>query len=1042
MKVRTTSATLTVAILGSLLMLSSIGHADAAAIDGRGEAQPASQQAVVTQQASVTTTVSIDSHGRVSTTSVVSPVASQPHHPSRVLVRFRAGTSFLPRSGSSHGFAAHPGLYLVENPPGLSVEEVVRRYHSNPNVLYAEPDFVVRTTAAPNDPAFLTNQQYDMTKIAAPAAWDTQTDASDVVVAVVDTGIDFTHPDLQGNLYTGAGGLHGYTCINSSCVAGGEDDYGHGTHVAGTIGAATNNGIGMAGINWFVQLLSIKFLNSSGSGFVSDAVIGFDQILALKNSGVNIRVTNNSWGSSGFSQALKDAMIAVENAGIVNVCAAGNSSQNEEVMPFYPAAFDNRGLISVLATDANDVGANFTNYGLASVDIAAPGVNTFSTVPAGTCALCDPSGYKLLSGTSMATPHVTGVVAAVLHRYPSLTASLARDAILNPDSYDAVLDSKAQTSSTGGRLNFFKTINNTGFLSNPTLNNFPVLTVGPDVNASAGNTVTLSATATDADNDLLRFSRFRQGDLTSLFLFGWGLASVFPDASANPSSFIAPTLGRVITVPYRTMVADGRGGSAAAANLVTVSRSATPAQPPSGRLSVSSNNVPVGTTIEVDFPLTVPAGGQAAWQLSTGGGGLSCCWTTPYALLLMNQPGVYRVGGQAIDQQLNLSARQTTLVTVGGATAQPPLANATFDRLTGPAPLTVNIDMSGSTDADGTVTGYVIGCEGPGSASFVPFTSNPKGTCTYTTPGPHYIYIVVLDNSLLLDTATAYAMVTAPDTLPPTVAITSPADGATLSGPITVAGTASATDVVTDVAVAIDDGAYAGATGTTSWTYALDARALTAGSHKITARATDDFDGTTATSINVTVQNAAPSIAITSPTNNASVTGTITVAGTAADDFAVAGVLVRVDDGPASLASGTTNWSYSLDTNTVSGGTHTIYAQAVDAAGQTATASVVVDATDIAPVVVIDFPKNNNYIVPKGVTGFAANGTASDADGTVAAVQRAVDGGPYTTCQGTTSWSCGVPLQGLLSGKHTLTVIAIDNRGVASSGASIRFSTK
>lgn len=393
-----------------------------------------------------------------------------------------------------------------------------------------------------------------------------------------------------------------------------------------------------------------------------------------------------------------------------------------------------------------------------------------------------------------------------------------------------------------------------------------------------------------------------------------------------------------------------------------------------------------------------------------------------------------------MDQQLNTSARQTTLVTVGGATAQPPLANATFDWLSGPAPLTVNIDMSGSTDADGIVTGYVIGCDGPGSASFVPFTPNPKGSCTYTTPGPHFIYMVVLDDSLLLDTVTAYAMVAAPDQAPPTVAITSPADGATLSGPITVAGTASDANMVTEVAVAIDGGAYELATGTSSWTYALDARVLTAGSHTITARATGNFGGTTATSITVIVQNAAPSIAITSPGNNASVTGTITVAGMAADDFAVARVLVHVDDRQASLATGTTSWSYVLDTNVLLGGMHTIYAQAVDAAGQTTTASVVVNATDIAPVVVIAFPKTN-LVVPKNVTGMAANGTASDADGTVAAVQSSVDGAPYTTCQGTTSWSCGVPLQGLPSGKHTLTVVAIDNRGVGGE-KSIRFSTK
>lgn len=1023
MKLKSTNAALMIAILGSMLMFSAIGRAS--------------------QQTGVSTTVSIDPKGFVTTTTVTTPVALQPHHPSRVLVRFRSGTSFLPHSGSSHGFATHKGLYLVENPPGKSVAEVVRSYRADPNVLYAEPDFVVQATAAPNDPAFVANQQYDMTKIAAPTAWDTQTDAADIVVAVVDTGIDFTHPDLQGNLYTGAGGLHGYTCMNGACIAGGQDDFGHGTHVAGTIGASTDNGIGMAGINWHIQLLSIKFLDSSGSGFTSDAVFGFDQILALRNSGVNIRVTNNSWGSGGYSQALKDAMVAVESAGIVNVCAAGNSFANTEVTPFYPAAFDNRGLISVLATDANDVAASFTNYGLASVDIAAPGVSTYSTVPNGTCPLCDPSGYKLLSGTSMAVPHVTGVVAALLHQYPGLSASLARDAILNPGSYDALLDSKAQTTSTGGRLNFFKAINNTGFLSNPTLNNFPLLTAGPDVSASAGSTVTLNATATDADNDLLRFSRFREGDLPSLMLFEWGLGLAFPNTNTNSLSFTAPVLSRAATVPYHAIVADGRGGSASAGNLVTISRSAAAAPPPSGTLAVSSNNVPAGSSIYVYFPLTTPAG-QAAWELGIGSpaqSSLTCCVTLPYFLLQLDQPGVYRIGAQAIDPQLNMTARQTTLVTVGGATAQPPLANATFDRLSGSVPLTVNIDLSGSTDADGTVTGYVIGCDGPASTNFVPFTSNPKGQCTYTKPGPHYIFMLVRDNSGLLDSAVAYAMAIPTDLTPPTVAVTSPSDGATFSGPITAAGTASAIDTVTSVAVAIDNGTYAPATGTTSWNYALDARALTAGAHTITARATDNFDTTAATSITVNVQNAAPAIAITSPANNANVTGTITVAGTASDDFAVTRVLVHVDDGPASLASGTTNWSYSLDTNTLMAGSHTIYAQAVDAAGQTATSSVAVNATDIAPSVAITWPKDN-YIIPKGTNGFAASGTASDADGTVAVVQRAVDGGPFINCQGTTSWSCGVPLAGLPSGKHILTVIAIDNRGLASSGALLKFSTK
>src|SRR5207244_8071957 len=149
-----------------------------------------------------------------------------------------------------------------------------------------------------------------------------------------------------------------------------------------------------------------------GNGYISDAILCIQKATALRQQGFNIRLTSNSWGGGGFTQSLKDAMAQAETAGIVHVCAAGNSGQNADASPMYPAAYDNRGIISVLASDQNDAGAYFTNYGLASVDIAAPGVSTLSTVPTGSCSLCDPSGYKLLSGTSMATPHVSGEPAA------------------------------------------------------------------------------------------------------------------------------------------------------------------------------------------------------------------------------------------------------------------------------------------------------------------------------------------------------------------------------------------------------------------------------------------------------------------------------------------------------------------------------------------------------------------------------------------------------------------------------------------------------
>jgi len=898
------------------------------------------------QQTSVTVSTSRDARGNGVTSTF--GVAGANYDPSHILVQFANGAprDFLPGSGPVRAFPGNANLFRVENPPGLSVADAVQRYQRNPNVRFAEPDFIVQAVATPTDPMW--GSQWDMTKIAAPTAWDSQTDASEVIVAVVDTGIDYTHEDLQGNLWT-SGTSHGFTCINGSCVAGGTDDFGHGTHVAGTIGAVANNGKGIAGLNWHIQLLSIKFLDSNGSGLISDAVLGFQQILALKQAGYNIRVTSNSWGGGGFSQALKDAMAAVEAAGIVNVCAAGNNAQNADISPMYPGAYDNRGIISVLASDGSDVGAYFTNFGLASVDIAAPGVNTLSTVPMGACTLCDPSGYKLLSGTSMATPHVSGVMAALLHQHPGLTAFQARDVVLDPSSYDTLSDAKAKSTSTGGRLNFYKTLNNTRLLSPVVLNNFPTLTMGPDATAGPGGAVNLIATASDADaGDAagLRLAWNKSVSTGTQWLFGWMLNSVFPNPSGPSVSFAAPSLARVATVPYYAAVTDNRGGGASGGNFVTVTPAANGGLPPTGTVSVSNAGPAVGDTITVNFPANDPDGSATPpWDVWIGGpGGASgtCCFTGSAVSVKFNSAGVYRVGAQAIDPQLNLSTRSSTVVKVGGAMGEPPLAAASLDKLSGPVPLTVNIDMSGSKDTDGTVQWYYFICNGGG---FTAGSQSSQGSCTFTTPGAYWIMLEIQDNSGNVDLISAYVVATpvagGGDKTPPTVSITGPADKAIVTGTVAIAANATDSSGVKQVDFYVDNVFLATSTGP-SYTVNWDTSGLVPGSsHTLKATAIDNAGNSNSASVSVTIFFAPLAVTLTAPANGSSVTrkSNVNLTANTTGSYPVARVDFLVNN--VVVCSDTSSpYSCAWKVPAAIGKTYQIQAKAYDSNGATAPSTV------------------------------------------------------------------------------------------------------
>ncbi|MCH8003942.1 MAG: S8 family serine peptidase [Nanoarchaeota archaeon] len=354
-----------------------------------------------------------------------------------------------------------------------NAEKAIKNLKNNPNVEYVEPNYIVTITLIPNDPDF--SKLYGLhntgqtggtadADIDAPEAWDIQTGSDAVVVAVIDTGVDYNHEDLAANMWVNVNEIPdnnidddnngfiddylGWDFYNDDNDP--FDDQGHGTHVSGTIGAVGNNGIGVVGVSWNVRVMPLKFLSASGSGSTADAIAAIEYATSM-----NANIMSNSWGGGGFSQALKDAISAANAAGILFVAAAGNNGEDTDSSPHYPSSYDVPNVVSVAATDDNDNLASFSNFGATSVDLGAPGVSIFSTVPTGSCSLCDASGYRYLSGTSMATPHVSGAAALIKSQFPEITHLDIKTLLLSSVDHLTSLESKTVSE---GRLNAFNSL--------------------------------------------------------------------------------------------------------------------------------------------------------------------------------------------------------------------------------------------------------------------------------------------------------------------------------------------------------------------------------------------------------------------------------------------------------------------------------------------------------------------------------------------------------------------------------------------------------
>ncbi|MGI9448567.1 MAG: S8 family serine peptidase, partial [Pirellulales bacterium] len=413
--------------------------------------------------------------------------------------------------GGNAGWHADPigNSFFRLRTSGISTSDVVNWARNNQDNFLFEPDLPIQVETSSNDPSLW--RLYGLNNygqaggapdadIDATDAWDITTGSRDVVIGVIDSGVDITHPDLAANIWVNPGetpnngvdddgngfiddvnGWDFYDDDNSP-----NDGNGHGTHVAGTIGAVGNNNLGIVGVNWQVSLLPLRFLGNDGSGWTSDAVAAVNYATMLKRDfDINVAATNNSWGGGGYSRTLDRAIQAANDEGIMFIAAAGNQGTNNDANPSYPTNYSSPNVISVAALNRSDNLASFSNYGATTVDVGAPGVSIYSTLPG--------NSYGFFSGTSMAAPHVAGVVGLLNAAKPGISVTEVNNAILNTVDPLQSLNGKTLT---GGRVNAASALTSL-------LGQLPTIEPIDDLIVSNTQTVNVPVNASDIDGDVI-----------------------------------------------------------------------------------------------------------------------------------------------------------------------------------------------------------------------------------------------------------------------------------------------------------------------------------------------------------------------------------------------------------------------------------------------------------------------------------------------------------------------------------------------------------
>ncbi|MCK4276568.1 MAG: S8 family serine peptidase, partial [Phycisphaerae bacterium] len=482
-------------------------------------------------------------------------------------------------------------------PPGLGVAQAIQVLSRNPNVRFAEANYILHIDNIPNDPR--TGDLWGLHNIGqtggtpdadidAPEAWGIQTGSPDIVVGVIDTGIDYLHEDLADNIWINLGesGLDGQGNPKETNgidddgngfiddVMGWDfvnedndpmDDNGHGSHTAGTIGAVGNNGIGVTGANWTVQLMPVKCFDSGGRGATDDIIEAILYAASFEDgSNKIVRITNNSWGGGRRSKAMQDA---IASSGALFVASAGNSASSKKQ---YPAGYDLDNIISVAATDHNDELASFSNFGSGWVDLAAPGVNILSsTIPN--------NDYSYKSGTLMAAPHVAGVAALIMAKFPGWNNDEIKTQIIA--SVDALPSLEGKVVS-GGCLNARSALNGS---EGPPDITAPAAVLDLAVTATTFDTVNLTWTATGDDGDIGTAYLYDVRYSTSAIITDADFDSAtsvqgepLPQGSGSPETFTVTGLSGETTYHLALKVADEAGNLSVLSNVVIETTFPTP----------------------------------------------------------------------------------------------------------------------------------------------------------------------------------------------------------------------------------------------------------------------------------------------------------------------------------------------------------------------------------------------------------------------------------------------------------------------------------